>query len=603
MEVERKSGINCNYCDSAIANFNDTSLARKHPELVFLAYRKVILCHWNTKDYLGKLPFNHQFELLARQVNNDTLLAWSYLWEGSTLYNIGNKQIAYPLFEKALPIFERMNINLGRYMTVGFLQTYSADAGDYEKQIAFIRTRIAQPLNKHGYCENIFALSDVFSDYGNPDSALHYALKYLEESKANEHPVDSVAVLLAATRHSYALTKNITEASAYLNAAKQLLESGNHHAKADYYITMAKLSLNFGNLNEAHKYLRYADSLVLSDADSVSVLPELYKTYVQLYQLRNDIEAINRYNLFYERSAAALQKHLDIEDEKVIMQVYEYGRKELENAQIEQQKVFAAAEELKTQQRQKYLLLAGAFVLLLIAFLIFKNYKNQKAAREKSDALLLNILPYEVAEELKEKGYADAKHFDEVTVLFSDFKGFTTLSEKLSAQELVKEINDCFKTFDRIMEKYGIEKIKTIGDAYMAAGGLPVANKTNAADVIKAAIEMRDYMLNRPAIKLADGSEERLGIRIGINSGPVVAGIVGVKKFAYDIWGDTVNTAARMEQNGEANKINVSEATYELVKDKFITEYRGEIEAKGKGKVKMYFLERIDPRKVWVELF
>jgi ligand-binding sensor domain-containing protein/class 3 adenylate cyclase len=215
--------------------------------------------------------------------------------------------------------------------------------------------------------------------------------------------------------------------------------------------------------------------------------------------------------------------------------------------------------------------------------------KEVEKLYNRSEDLLLNILPSEVAEELKAKGSAEAKMIDEVTVLFTDFKGFTQLSEKLTPKALVAEINECFSAFDHIMEKYGVEKIKTIGDSYMAAGGLPTANKTHPEDVVNAALEIQQYMAAHKANKEAAG-ELYFEIRIGIHSGPVVAGIVGVKKFQYDIWGDTVNTASRMESSGEVGKVNISGTTYELVKDKFTCEYRGEIEAKHKGMMGMYFV-------------
>lgn len=210
-----------------------------------------------------------------------------------------------------------------------------------------------------------------------------------------------------------------------------------------------------------------------------------------------------------------------------------------------------------------------------------------KFEKQKSDDLLLNILPEEVAEELKEKGATTAKHFDNVTVLFTDFVNFTNAAEHMSAQGLIDELHNCFKGFDEITDKYGIEKIKTIGDAYLAVAGLPTPDTNHAENVVRAAIEIKAFMAER-LTKL--GNNNTFQVRIGVHSGSAVAGIVGVKKFAYDIWGDTVNTAARMEQNGEAGKINISHTTFELVNDKFKCTYRGELDAKGKGMMKMYFV-------------
>jgi len=198
--------------------------------------------------------------------------------------------------------------------------------------------------------------------------------------------------------------------------------------------------------------------------------------------------------------------------------------------------------------------------------------------------------PAQTAEELKNKGHSKTRSFERVTVLFTDFKGFTRMAEILSPDELVAEIDHCFKAFDNIISEYNIEKIKTIGDAYMCAGGLPVPNKTNPIDVVKAALDIRKFMLNLKENRIRK-KEPYFEIRIGIHTGPVVAGIVGIKKFQYDIWGDTVNIASRMESSGKEGEINISGTTYNLIKKKFECIHRGKIEAKNKGVMDMYFVK------------
>ena len=219
---------------------------------------------------------------------------------------------------------------------------------------------------------------------------------------------------------------------------------------------------------------------------------------------------------------------------------------------------------------------------------IEKQHEELKKEKKKSDDLLLNILPEEVAEELKDSGKTEAKFFDHVTVLFTDFVDFTKAGERMTPKELVDELHACFKAFDEIISRFNIEKIKTIGDAYLAVCGLPLEDKDHAAKIIYAALQIRDFMTDRKT-KMGD---KTFDIRIGVHSGSVVAGIVGVKKFAYDIWGDTVNTAARMEQNSTVGRINISQATYDLIKDKFECTYRGEITAKNKGALQMYYIEQ-----------
>ena len=243
--------------------------------------------------------------------------------------------------------------------------------------------------------------------------------------------------------------------------------------------------------------------------------------------------------------------------------------------------------------KQRYISISSGAGLILIIILAFSMYSGKK----RSDKLLLNILPAETAKELKALGHSEAKLINQVTVLFTDFENFTGMSEQLSPRALVADLHACFSEFDLICEKYGIEKIKTIGDSFMAAGGLPIPNTTHAQDIVKAALEMAEVIERGKAEKIAMNLPF-FEVRIGIHTGPVVAGIVGIKKFQYDIWGDTVNTASRVESNGAVGKVNISQSTYELIKDDGIFDFesREKIEVKGKGAIKMFFVSKFGKR-------
>ncbi len=302
------------------------------------------------------------------------------------------------------------------------------------------------------------------------------------------------------------------------------------------------------------------------------------------------LHAISQY--YYELNGTAYNLYIkQLSDELDVEEIDEFEKKEAET-KAEQEKINAIAlEEIKRQRNIRNSSFAGVAGLLIFSFVVIKQRNKVKREKNRSDELLLNILPGEVAEELKAKGSAEAKQFDDVTVMFTDFKNFTLISEKLSPSELVAEIHSCFKAFDDIIGRHNIEKIKTIGDSYMCAGGLPVVNTTNATDVVLAALEIQQFMKSHSQNRMKEG-KEIFEIRIGIHTGPVVAGIVGVKKFAYDIWGDTVNIASRMETGGEAGKVNISGSTYAQVKDNFTCSYRGKIQAKNKGEIDMYFVEK-----------
>jgi adenylate cyclase len=221
---------------------------------------------------------------------------------------------------------------------------------------------------------------------------------------------------------------------------------------------------------------------------------------------------------------------------------------------------------------------------------IRKTNKIIKNERDRSKELLLNILPEETARELETNGYAKTRYYENVTVLFTDFKGFSSIAGKLSPQALVAELNDYFGKFDEIVGTFGLEKIKTIGDAYMCAGGIPLANETHPLNAVNAALAMQEYMRKQKKDRESRG-EHGWELRIGIHTGPIVAGVVGKKKYAYDIWGDTVNIASRMESSGEPGKVNISSSTYNHIKGLHNCTYRGKISAKNIGEIDMYFVE------------
>jgi class 3 adenylate cyclase len=275
----------------------------------------------------------------------------------------------------------------------------------------------------------------------------------------------------------------------------------------------------------------------------------------------------------YKKEKAQVQKDLVLslqENEKLITEQNITLENEVEKRTRELQTTLSALEISQQELQQKNIAVT--------------------LEKERSDNLLLNILPFETARELKETGSAEAKYFENVTVLFTDFKDFTIITEHMEPAILVAKLDHCFKAFDRIIDKYEIEKIKTIGDSYMAVAGLPVADSEAAEKAVKAAMDIQAFMESYNREILAD-NQAPFEIRIGLHTGSVVAGIVGFKKFAYDIWGDTVNTASRLENAGVPGKINISATTYEMIKDKFICTHRGKIAVKSKGDIDMYFVD------------
>ncbi|MEZ5196680.1 MAG: adenylate/guanylate cyclase domain-containing protein [Bacteroidales bacterium] len=366
---------------------------------------------------------------------------------------------------------------------------------------------------------------------------------------------------------------------------------------------MNSIGLDYLNQGKYSKSLEYCKKgytlaeeigLLIQQKDACQCLYDTYKIigngsktleYLEKLQIIND-------NLKAEETAKTLQQ---MEFEKQVL------HDSIATAQRERLVAEAHQKEVQKKDKTRNIAIGSGLFFLLMAFSFFYRWRYVKRSRallqvekDKSENLLLNILPKEIAEELKQKGSAEARNFESTSILFTDFKGFTAASANLSAAQLVSEINICFKAFDQIIRKYQIEKIKTIGDAYMAAGGLPVPSDDSVKKTVLAALEMQDFIIKRKAANDRK-NEFAFEMRVGIHTGSVVAGIVGVEKFQYDIWGDTVNTASRMESSGETGKVNISQTTYTILKDDpdFIFESRGRITVKGKGEMEMYFVDKI----------
>jgi class 3 adenylate cyclase len=330
--------------------------------------------------------------------------------------------------------------------------------------------------------------------------------------------------------------------------------------------------------------------VVADEMDDLKVeLKDLYQEMAKAYEKSRNYSDAFLYQSLYSNIKDSIYS---IESKKKLNQLqfdFELSKKEVE--------INLKEASIKSERQVRLGLTVGLVLILIIAFVIYRNYRikaktNRILDKQKDqiEHLLLNILPAEVAKELQASGNCTPRHYENVSVLFTDFKGFTTIADKFTPVELVKELNTCFMAFDSIIERYGLEKIKTIGDSYMCAGGIPIPDDNHVYNMIKAGIEIQQFVETYNNECMTSG-KECWHVRIGIHVGPVVAGVVGKKKYAYDIWGSTVNIASRMESNGSPEKVNISSTTYELIKDRFVCHHRGKIHAKNVGEIDMYFVE------------
>ncbi|HTB32901.1 MAG TPA: adenylate/guanylate cyclase domain-containing protein, partial [Bacteroidia bacterium] len=487
---------------------------------------------------------------------------------------------------------------------------------------------------KSGQGQALLDIGSIYSYLNNFNDALKYymkSLKIFQEIGDTEEMGDNYDCIggLYCREHKFTealdyMTRflKIEEAAgdkqglsyAYANIGVVYDEEGNYETGLNYFLQAAKISEDIGdkhgiagayvnigdNLTKQKKYTQAKEWLVkaLQQArivGSKDILKIVFSNLTCVDSLMGDYKnSIHDYETYivFRDSLKNAENTRKIVSEQM---TYEFNKKQ-DSIKIAEDKKEAdiKADTDKKEQRQRILrdvLLAGFFLTLLFAFVFFFQRRRISKEKKRSDELLLNILPEETADELKMTGTTKARNYGMVTVMFTDFISFTKTVENMDAQELVNSIHHYYSEFDKIVEKYGIEKIKTIGDGYMAAGGLPIENHTNPVDIINAALEIIKFIEAQRAIRLKEGMAN-FQIRIGVHTGPVVAGIVGIKKFAYDIWGDTVNIAHRVESVSEPGKINISGSTYDLVKDKFICTYRGKIQAKNKGEIDMYFVEK-----------
>lgn len=386
----------------------------------------------------------------------------------------------------------------------------------------------------------------------------------------------------------------------YVQSSNLAEEIGNGVYRAMAKIAIGSTNLKLGELRSAivhcHDGLKIAEEI-----KTISVQKEacdcLYDTYKATSRNAKALSYLEQSIVLQDslRAKETADGVLNMQFEKqMLLDSIAHAEKQQE---IEQQH----KEDLRQKEKQRNIIVVVLGFMVLIAVTIWSrlNYVRKSKLRlqkekDRSEHLLLNILPEDIAEELKEKGYVDAQNYESAAILFTDFKSFTATASRLNPQELVQELNICFKAFDIIIDQYKIEKIKTIGDSYMAAGGVPRVDSNAIKSTIYAALDMQEFMRNR-RVQNASGSRNSFEMRVGIHVGPIIAGVVGVKKFQYDIWGDTVNTASRMESNGDVGKVNISKNTFLLVKDDedLAFEYRGKIEVKGKGAMEMYFVSRI----------
>jgi len=508
---------------------------------------------------------------------------------GSLNFSLGEdtKSIEYHL--KSLKIAEEINNKIRIATNLSNIGTvYANKPATYDKAIDYFLK--ALPIFEEiNYAEGIGTatvnIGEIYFRKGNYDSALTF---FQTSIKMYQGTADA-ALALSYIGEIYAERKDFENAFSYHNQAVEVTERlGAQQYLAQSLLSLAKTQNKKGDLLKSVQ--TYNKALKISEEiKAKQEIKNSYEALAKVYAELNDFK--NAY--IYETLLTSIKDTLyNTAEDKKIQQLQ--FNSDIDKKQAE---IGLLTKEKKLQKIITYATGASGILLLIVAIGSYNRYKFVRRTnkiiqeeRDRSKELLLNILPEETARELETNGHAQSRYYESATVLFTDFKGFSTIAGKLSPQDLVAELNDYFMAFDEIMGKHNLEKIKTIGDAYMCAGGIPSTNGTHPLDAVHAALEMQDYMSKKNLLR-KEKNLECWELRVGIHTGPIVAGVVGKKKYAYDIWGDTVNIASRMESNGEAGKVNISNSTYQCIKEHYQCLYRGKISAKNIGEVDMYFIE------------
>ncbi|OMP29982.1 adenylate/guanylate cyclase domain-containing protein [Mangrovimonas sp. DI 80] len=546
-----------------------------------------------------------------------------YTIQGVSWVNRSEYQKTLQYYLKALEIAKQMGHTAALSIAYNNVGSVYHDKGDYTKALDhYIKSLEYRKPKQMGTTLN--NIGSIYFNQGNYEKALEYHIRSLEINK-EKGDQGAVALDLSKIGAIYREQGDYTKAFDYYSQSLSLFEQIDHQKGiAETYSNLAQLHYKQAEYPQALDYhkksLTYYEQLGDKNGIAVSVnnigdiylRQKNYKKALEYCQRGYDI-AIDINSLLRKRASCYClydtHKAMGNDDQALhyleLLKTVEDSLDSKEPGQKLQQMEFQAEarslqeahnEDIRHEENTRNIsLIVGAFFLLLAGsfYMRWRYVRKSKASlqieKERSDNLLLNILPKEVAQELKELGKSEPRKFESVTILFSDFQDFTKLTASIPATKLVVELHDIFGAFDDIMDEFGIEKIETIGDAYLAASGLPQGNPDHAINCVRAAFNMVEFLELRNK-----NSDIQWNMRIGIHSGPVIAGVVGKKKFAYDLFGDSVNTASRIETNGQVGKVNISQATYDLLKNEqdLVFEPRGKIEAKGKGEMEMYFVSK-----------